>query len=141
MFDCMFGVVVVVPRDSVVIEEGEQFTPVLCNALAQCRRNIRFKYLAHHFVEEFLNLQLVLIQVSCLQPEPINCRNYVPQQPTKLDASGSEACVKGIGQQGIIQVPDQVHEALLLGTFQRILSREEVRHQDALEILQEIMQE
>jgi hypothetical protein len=68
--------------------------------------NCRLEYLTGRFLKELLDFLFMLLQILRPQPESINCSDYVPQQLAELRAKNSEALVKGIGQQAIVQVPD-----------------------------------
>ena len=94
--------VVVVPRDTVVIEEGEQLPPVLLKPLSVPLCDLGPSLARTYLVEERLRLRPVLVQVPLLQAVPVYGFDDLPEQGRKALRQRPELLVVGVLEQGAV---------------------------------------
>src|SRR5262249_59163197 len=113
---------VVVPGDPVVVEEREQLVPVLQQPLAIPLGYLRAGGTPCDGVEETIDRSPVLAQVSPPQPVPVDGLDDPPEQTPELARERLQLLVPRVAPDVLVEVPDQMHEALLLRAAQRIVS-------------------
>jgi hypothetical protein len=108
---------VVMPRYTVILNEGEQRVFVSLKPLPKSRRRIAFGYLARDYVAvEAINAAAVLAEMPRLQAEPLNVFDNRNQQITESRDKSFQFIVKRIFPKVVVQVSDQMDEAFLLRT-------------------------
>ena len=70
----------------------------------------------NHLLVETLNRRLVFSQVSCLQTKPIDVSKNWSEYITDSDNQGLVFCIEWILPEVVVQIPDQMYQALLLAT-------------------------
>ena len=91
---------IVVPRDAVVVQEGEEPALVLEEPLLVALRQLGAVDAGGQVAEEAGDLGLVLVQVSLLQAVPVDRADDGPQQLAELRSQGLELLVVGVCPSG-----------------------------------------
>src|SRR5437016_9061267 len=118
--------VVIIPRNTIVIQEGEHLCATLVEPLLVAGGEIRREILRSHRVQESKNSWFVLVQVSAHEAVTVHCLYYRSQKRSELLGDAFQFCVEWILEQIFVDVAYEMHEAFLLLTVQRIISRVEV---------------
>src|SRR5262249_11446409 len=84
--------------------------------------------------EEANDLCLVLVQVPFLQPVLVDGADDGPEQLAEPRSQGLELLVVGVALQVVVDVPDEMDQALLLLAGQRVIAAIEVGDQYPLEV-------
>src|SRR3954463_6158106 len=109
----MLGIIIV-PRDTIMIEKCEKLFAVLLKTLfvvdCYCTLIITFR----KFFVEMLNEALVLSQKMSFQPKSINCLNHGFQQYRKVSHQLFHLFIEGLSKKIIVQIPHEMNQALLL---------------------------
>jgi hypothetical protein len=83
ILDGMFGIVVV-PRHTVMLQEGQAFRLIFQEPLPVLSRNLRRKRFHGQYVQKLFDLGLVFTQVARLEPDAVNRRHDASEElPTK----------------------------------------------------------
>ena len=90
----MLGIIVV-PRHAVVIEECEQFVPVLFNSLLKRQSGLRCAFHGDDVLDETYGRFLVLAQMSCLQAMRVYGLNDLAKQRAKSPGDLLQVVIKG----------------------------------------------
>src|SRR5262252_1699376 len=119
--------IIIVPRDTIMIEKCEKLIAVLLKALfvidCYCTLIITFG----KFFVEMLNEVLVLAQKTRFQPKPINCLNHGFQQYRKVSHQLFHLFIEGLSEKVIVQIPHEMNQALLLRTVNGVIRSIKVR--------------
>src|SRR5262249_15764721 len=124
-FDRMFGVVVV-PRDTVVIEEGEQLAPVLLEPLPIPLCDLGPSLVRAYLVEERLARPSVFVQGSLPQAVPVYGFDDLPEQGREAVRQCPELLVEGVPEHIVVEVPQQVDQALLLRAIEGVVGGKKI---------------
>ena len=82
----------------------------------------------------------MLTQVSALEAVTVYCLDYCPQQSSKLLGNTFQFCVQGVFQQIIVDIANDMYDALLLLAGERIICRIEVGDQNAGEGMEHLLE-
>jgi hypothetical protein len=85
------------------------------------------------------NIPFMLSQMALLQAIAIDGFYYGPQQCAEVLSDTLELFIERIVNQILVQISDQVNEALLLRTWQGIVAGKEVRDQDPRESVEHFL--
>src|SRR4051812_37235325 len=110
----MLGIVVI-PRDAVVIEEGEQAGLVFLNPLLILPRRLRSVIRRIYHVIESLDILLMFPQMATLEAEPVDRFDDRLEDGNERLSQSFQFLVKGAVEQVIVDIPHEVDEAFLLG--------------------------
>ena len=76
---------------------------------------------------ELLDVLLMLMQVTLLEPKSIDRGDDASQERSEVRYQELELLVEGTAKEIVVHVPDEVDEAFLLLTFQRVVGAVEIR--------------
>jgi hypothetical protein len=138
--DGMFGIIVV-PGNAVVVQEGEQFVPVLQQPFLVAFSHFRAVHLLGQSAEELVNFTTVFPEMPLLQTIAINGRNDPSYKTAEIGSDGLEFLVPRIGSEILIEVANEMDQTFLLLAWQRVVSGIEVGDEYALEALEQVVQE
>src|SRR5512135_1053328 len=82
---------------------------------------------------------LVLMEMIFLQTIAVDRLHYLLEQSREPDGHPLQFGVERVLEQVVVQISNQMYEALLLQAIQRIICRVEIRYQDAMEPGQRIL--
>ena len=94
--------------------------------------------LVHPFDElavKCFSIFFVLREVSFFQAVAVDGVDDTPEQLAEGDDESFELLIKGVFEQFVVQVAEQVDQAFLSPEPQRFVAREKVRHDDPGEVL------
>jgi len=133
---------VVVPWNTVVVNKGKQRVLVPLKPLPISRRRVpRGNLTRDHVAIEVIDATAVFAEMTGLEAKPLNIFHERKQQVADSYNKPLELLVKRILPEIVIQISDQMDEAFLLPTGQRIVSSIKVGHHSAFETRQEWPQE
>ena len=120
--------IIVVPRDTIMIEKCEKLVTVLLKALfvVDCYCTLIIA-LGKFFVEMF-NEELVLSQKMSFQPKLVNRLNYRFQQDRKLLHEPFQFFIERLSEKIIVQISHEMNQALLLRTVYGVIRSIKVRN-------------
>jgi hypothetical protein len=125
---------VIVPRNTVILNEGEQRLLVPLEPLPIPRNRVMHGGLRRdHFSVEAIDPPTVFAQMAALQAEPLNVFENRNQQITEGHDKSLKFLVKRILPKVIIQVSDQMNKAFLLPAGERVVTSIKVGHDSTLE--------
>src|SRR5262245_37706490 len=92
-FDGMLRVDVV-PRDAVIIQEGEHLCATFLEPFLVIVGQFGQEILRSHRIQESTYSRFMLTQVSALKAVAVHCLDYCSQQNSKLLSDAFEVCVQ-----------------------------------------------
>jgi hypothetical protein len=125
---------VIVPRNTVILNEGEQRLLVPLEPFPiPHNRVMHGGLLCDYFSVEAIDPRTVFAQMADLKAEPLNVFENRNQQITEGHDKALKFIVKRILPKVIIQVSDQMNKAFLLPAGERVVSSIKVGHDSTLE--------
>ena len=112
----MLGIVVV-PRNSIEVQESEKGISILLEALLALQGCVAMVVPFHDLSVEPFNINLVLSQEVALQSLSVNCIHNALQKATKTGYDKPHLFVVRVSHECVIKVAHQVDEAFLLRTL------------------------
>src|SRR5262245_36299975 len=105
---------VVVPGDPIMFEELEQLVPILREPLSELDRRNGFASGSDDLIVEAIDVTPVSRQVLLPQPMLVDRRDDGSEELAELEGQPLKLVVERVMQQGSVQIPDEVDQALLL---------------------------
>src|SRR5262249_1116475 len=95
ILDGMFGIVVV-PRHTVMRQEGKEFRLIFQDPLPVLSRDLRLKRFHGQYVHKLFDLGLVFTQGACLEPDAVHRRHDASEELPKKRCQLLQLVVKGM---------------------------------------------
>jgi len=110
----MFGIVIV-PRDVIVVQESEQGSAILFEAICDLLRSLTRNDIGTEALVKTINREPVLTQKSCLETMMIYSFHDRSDNSRKIADYPLEGVVIGVFEQIFVEVADKMDETFLLG--------------------------